>query len=247
MKLNDHLSCGLAIAAFWGVYFFYPTPIPLIAPILFTIGLTAYDLSYTRSRQSSPLPPEYNPLTGADHFPVDRKAGMVSGALYLCCGVVLLSSVLWSAFFLGNPPFKSLSLPIGAIAMFIGVTFLLAQRNVREILIGEQQITFLPRGDTIDLKDITLLSLPPQGEEISLVQLTLRSSRYRFIPGVLSQWRHTCWISISGSDKSALTETLRNRLLEAHGRVPASKPVNRILRTLSAPTMDTASAPTTER
>lgn len=146
-------------------------------------------------------------------FPVKRRPWVVMG---WCCGLLGLGVVLMAPFAEDVTPFHVLA---GLFLVPFGISRVLGERYVRQIIVSTEGIRFLPIGTEIKFSEISEIHVPGWADRhdnppgmIGSIDFRPTECRPRFIPGVVVQGRKFGKLYIDGSDSDHLFALLRRRL-----------------------------------
>lgn len=128
--------------------------------------------------------------------------------------VSLLMGAASSGIFFSEPSGRALFSSI--ILLVIGLQFVLSARNVRQIVIDKNAMTFLPVGAQLCFSDIDRMIIPDWADRfdtppnaVGSVTFETNTATTRYVPGAILQWKGGCRINFAGSDGIQVVAALR--------------------------------------
>ena len=110
---------------------------------------------------------------------------------------------------------------VGAALIAWGWYLIRAARNVREIIINDRSIRFLPVDVELEFSEVVRLHVPSWADRwdnppglLRILQMETNTERFRWVPGAIMQGKYMCRISVNVGDDKRLLSTLRKYLPE---------------------------------
>lgn len=146
-------------------------------------------------------------------FEVSRRLRTILGWFFAVLGLSSLGLLFveWSPRLL----IAALVLPA------IGAQLVLSARNVKEIIVDEHSITFLPVGAEFSFSEAEKMHVPGWADRfdtppdaLGSIVLETRTERIRYVPGAILQLHNRCRLNLYGCDGNRMLRELRRRISE---------------------------------